>query len=163
MSAAQVDILKEDARWSRLDDLARPAVDATLKGLGLTGDYEVAILGCGDSRIAELNADFRGKPRPTNVLSWPSEERGAELPGGDPLPPTLPELGDIAIAFDTCAREAEDQNKPFDAHVTHLIVHAMLHLLGFDHETDADAAKMEGLEVQILSELGLPDPYAERV
>lgn len=160
VSGVNVDVLVEDPRWSMLDRLASPAVSAALAGAGLSGQYEVAILGCTDDRIATLNADFRGKPRPTNVLSWPSEERGAEVPGGEPLTPEAAELGDIAIAFETCAREAEQQNKPFEAHVTHLIVHGVLHLLGYDHEIEADADRMEALEKRILSELGLPDPYA---
>lgn len=100
----------EDKRWAAVDleGLADAAAAATFAHLGLSG-YEVSLLGCNDARIADLNADFRGKPTPTNVLSWPSDERGADLDGGQPLPPdrTDPELGDIAIAYDTCAQEAE--------------------------------------------------------
>lgn len=120
-------------------------------------------MGCDDTRIAALNADFRGKPKPTNVLSWPSEERGAEMPGAVPLAPDPdePEIGDIAIAWDTCHREAAEQGKFFDTHVIHLLAHATLHLLGYDHETDQDAMRMESLEVEILAALGLPDPYAD--
>lgn len=158
-----VDVVIEDDRWAAagLAALADRAVRAALDGLGLPAEgREVVLLACGDGRISELNADFRGRPRPTNVLSWPSEERAAEAPGAAPPPPgPLPELGDIAIAYDTCAREAAAQGKAFDAHVTHLLVHATLHLLGYDHETDGDAALMEGLETRILSGLGLSDPY----
>ena len=124
-------------------------------------------MGCDDARIAALNADFRGKPQPTNVLSWPSEERGAEVAGEEPdLPeagePDDPcELGDIAIAWETCAREAEEQGKPMVDHVTHLVVHGLLHCLGYDHVDEADAALMEGLEVEILASLGLSDPYSD--
>jgi probable rRNA maturation factor len=123
------------------------------------------ILACDDARIAGLNADFRGKPVPTNVLSWPSEDRAAAAPGEMPhLPPPNPvgpplELGDIALAFETCAREAAEAAPRRDDHVTHLVVHGLLHLLGFDHETDADAELMEGLETRILARLGVPDPY----
>lgn len=158
-----VDVILEDDRWAGLQRLADVAVPAALAGVGLVpATWEVAVLGCDDARIAALNADFRGKPRATNVLSWPSEERAAASEGGQPdaPDPTDPELGDIAIAFDTCIREAEEQGKPFDAHVTHLLVHATLHLLGYDHETDGDAARMEALEVDILGALGLADPYA---
>ncbi|WP_371154754.1 rRNA maturation RNase YbeY [Jannaschia sp. 2305UL9-9] len=158
---ATIDVIAEDPRWSDLQRLSAVAVPAALDGAGVGQGWEVAILGCDDARIATLNADFRGKPKPTNVLSWPSDERGAETPGGAPLAPDPedPELGDIAIAYDTCAREAGEQGKTFDAHVTHLLVHAVLHLLGYDHETDDDAMRMESLEVRIVTALGLPDPY----
>lgn len=160
-----VDTLIEDDRWAGagLEALAARAVDAALVGAGLDPEaWEVSLLGCDDARIAELNADFRGKPQPTNVLSWPSEERGPDTSGARPALPEGggdPELGDIAIAYDTCAREAEAGGLPFDHHVLHLLVHGTLHLLGYDHETDEDAAVMETLESAILAELGVPDPY----
>jgi probable rRNA maturation factor len=122
-------------------------------------------MGCDDARIAALNADFRGKPQPTNVLSWPSEDRAPDLPGSAPLPPVAgtaddPEsLGDIALAWETCAAEAGAQGKPMADHVTHLVVHGVLHLLGYDHIDDADAGVMEALEVRILATLGVSDPY----
>ena len=158
------DTLIEDARWRDLDlaDLAEAASDATLRHLGLDpAAWEISLLGCNVARIAALNADFRGKPRPTNVLSWPSQERGASADGGTPARPNGPdtELGDIAIAFDTCQREAEAAGKPFAEHCTHLVVHATLHLLGYDHERDLDATLMEGLETQILGKMGIADPY----
>jgi len=121
--------------------------------------YEIAVLGCDDARIAALNGDFRAKPQATNVLSWPSADRAAGAPGGRPALPAPGELGDIAIAFETCTREAAAQGKPFAAHVSHLLVHATLHLLGYDHITAQDAALMEGLEVEILATLGVPNPY----
>ena len=153
-----IDVLLEDDRWDMLERLAAIAIPAALRFAGLDpASHEVAILGCDDARIAALNGDFRDKPRPTNVLSWPSEER---RPGEAP---TDPELGDIAIAYDTCAREAAGQGKPFDAHVTHLLVHAVLHLLGHDHVEDDEAEAMEAAEVRILAGLGLPDPYAEDI
>jgi probable rRNA maturation factor len=158
----------EDARWEAfgLAALGERAARAALTGAGLSGEgFAVSLMGCDDARIAVLNADFRGKPQPTNVLSWPSAERGSEYAGEAPAPPVPgpagdPEpLGDIAIAWDTCAREAEAQGKPMADHVTHLVVHGVLHLLGYDHVDDADAALMEGLEVQILASLGVSDPY----
>lgn len=158
------DTVIEDDRWHDLDRLAASAVPATLRDAGLDPDAcEVVVMGCDDARIAALNAQFRGKPVPTNVLSWPSEERGAATPGGDPVPPADLALGDVAIAYETCAREAAAQGKAFDAHVTHLLVHATLHLLGFDHRTQPDARRMEGAEVRILAALGLPDPYADDI
>ncbi len=162
-----VDVVVEDDRWNdMLDSLSQTAGQAVLTHLGYDPkDFEICVMGCDDARIADLNADFRDKPTPTNVLSWPSEERGAEVEGGNPIPvsadPTgMPfELGDIAIAFDTCEREAKAADKPFDAHCLHLLVHGMLHLLGYDHICDPDAALMEGLEVEILEHLGQPNPY----
>ena len=163
-----VETVIEDARWEAfgLAALAERAARAVLVTLGLpVEDFAISLMGCDDARIAVLNADFRGKPQPTNVLSWPSEERGAEFVGEAPEPPAPgapddPEpLGDIAIAWETCAREAEAQGKPMADHVAHLIVHGVLHLMGYDHIEDEDAALMEGLEVRILASLGVSDPY----
>ena len=138
------DVIVEDARWTDLERLAQIAIPAALRGAGLTGDFEVAVMGCDDTRIAALNAD----------LSWPSGDRRPDKV------PTDAELGDIAIAFDTCKQEAAEQDKPFEAHVIHLLIHATLHLLGHDHQTDTEAGRMEALEVKILTGLGFPDPYA---
>ena len=164
MSVA-LDILIEDGRWdSGVEALATRAVTAALIGAGLDpSDFEVSLLACDDARIAALNADFRQKGSPTNVLSWPSDERGAEVDGTRPDLPHGPmdaELGDIAISYDTCAREAAEAGKPFEAHVTHLLVHGTLHLLGYDHIRDGDAVLMEGLETEILGNLDIPDPYS---
>ncbi len=157
-----VDCMIEDKRWTAadLETLAEAAAVATFAQLNLTG-FEVSLLACNDKRIAELNADFRGKPTPTNVLSWPSDERGADTDGGQPLAPAPhdPELGDIAIAYDTCASEAAGAGKSLSDHTTHLIVHGILHLLGYDHDRDLDATLMEGLESRILGNMGLADPY----
>ena len=168
MSEPLVDIVIEDDRWEAfgLEALSDRAVRAALLALGLGVDgFQIVVMGCDDARIAVLNADFRGKPQPTNVLSWPSEERGAEAPGDAPDLPEAgtaedpEELGDLAIAYETCAREAAEQGKPMADHVTHLVIHGLLHCLGYDHVDDADAAVMEGLEVGILAKLGLSDPY----
>lgn len=158
-----VDCVIEDARWGDIASLAQTAVDATLARLGVAPSvFEISLLACDDARIAALNADFRGKPQPTNVLSWPSQERGAAVDGDMPLLPEPgpdSELGDIAIAYDTCAHEAAAAGKPMADHTIHLLVHGTLHLLGFDHERDRDATLMEGLETEILGKLGLADPY----
>ena len=163
------DTVIEDARWDAagLPALAERAARAVLADRGLDpAGFELCVMGCDDARIAALNAGFRGKPGPTNVLSWPSEDLAPDAPGTDP-PAPLPGqggerwgLGDIAIAFDTCAREAETQGKSLSDHATHLIVHATLHLLGYDHEKDADAELMETAEARILCGLGIADPYA---
>jgi len=157
-----VDVMIEEDRWADvgLQALAERACGAALSHIAVTG-AEISLLACNDARIAGLNTEFRGKPVPTNVLSWPSEERGAPVPGGMPEPPRDLELGDIAIAYETCAREAEAAGKDFESHVSHLLVHGTLHLLGYDHIDDKDAALMERLEVEILGKLGIPDPYGE--
>lgn len=166
--AALVDVVIEDARWDegQLAALAERAARMALDHLGLEPDgFEIACLACDDTRIAALNTEFRGKPTPTNVLSWPAWDLSVAEDGDTP---ELPEdgdaddpepLGDIALSYDTCAREAAEQGKPFDAHVTHLIVHSVLHLLGYDHLRDKDAALMEETETRILAKLGVPDPY----
>ncbi|MGJ8546517.1 MAG: rRNA maturation RNase YbeY [Sulfitobacter sp.] len=162
-----LDVVIEDARWADcdLEGLSIRAARGALEHLGLPAQLaEITVLGCDDARITVLNGDFRAKPSPTNVLSWPAEERAAAQPGGNPVAVepdpdgTLP-LGDIAISYDTCTREAAQAGKPLADHTLHLVVHGILHLLGYDHETDADAALMEGLETAILENMGLADPY----
>jgi probable rRNA maturation factor len=165
-----IDIILEDSRWQSagLESLGQAAVAATFSELGLPqAGFSLCIMGCDDARIATLNADFRGKAAPTNVLSWPSAERGAARAGDMPeMPKAGPadnpdHLGDIALAYDTCHAEALAADKPAPAHISHLIVHGVLHLLGFDHIRDADGDLMEALEVRILAHLGLPDPYQD--
>jgi len=163
-----VDTVIEEPRWDTagLPLLAGRAAGAVLDELGLArAGFLICVMGCDDARIAALNADFRGKPQPTNVLSWPSDERAADSPGSTPdLPaPGTPddpeELGDIAIAWGVCKAEAEAQGKAFDDHVTHLLAHGVLHLLGFDHMTEEDAELMESIEVRALARLGIANPY----
>ncbi|MFT6168859.1 MAG: putative rRNA maturation factor [Celeribacter sp.] len=162
----QIDIDITDPRWDDLglESISAQALAAICDRIGLAADdCEVSVLGCDDARIKDLNADFREKDKATNVLSWPAEERGAnagqvpDLPIADVFG-TI-ELGDIAISYDTCAAEAAAAGKPIEHHVTHLIVHGILHLLGYDHINDADAALMENLETELLETLGIPDPY----
>jgi probable rRNA maturation factor len=110
----------------------------------------VAVLLTDDARLQALNCTFRGKDRPTNVLSFPA-------------PPHIGMLGDVALAFESCAREAAEQGKSFRDHAAHLILHGVLHLHGLDHEhSEADAERMEQLERDILAEIGIADPYRER-
>lgn len=161
--AMEIDILIEAPEWDALNlpATAQRATRVALAELGLDpARFALSILACDDDRIAALNTEFRGKPVPTNVLSWPSGHRAPATPGAAPDLSDLPEeLGDLALAFQTCAREATDGNKPLADHVTHLIVHGLLHCLGYDHETDADAERMENLESRILARLGVADPY----
>ncbi|MEM1428754.1 MAG: rRNA maturation RNase YbeY [Pseudomonadota bacterium] len=164
--SVDVEVLIEHAGWTELDleTLAASAARATLARLGIGGPAAVVVLATSDAAVAALNAQFRDKPVPTNVLSWPAQSLAPDAPGQAPQPPARDptgalELGDIALAYETCAREAKAAGKPLKDHATHLIVHAILHLAGYDHISDEDAALMERLEAEILSTLGLPDPY----
>ena len=121
-------------------------------------EAEVAVMLTDDAGIRTLNSNWRGIDKPTNVLSFPAlQPTGARKPGDAPRM-----LGDIAIAYQTMRREADEEQKPFDHHLSHLAVHGFLHLIGYDHETEADAEEMEALETEILAHLGIPDPYADR-
>jgi probable rRNA maturation factor len=122
------------------------------------GEAELAVMLTDDAGIRTLNSNWRGIDKPTNVLSFPALQ-----PTGPGSPDDVPRmLGDIAIAFETTRREADDEQKPFDHHLSHLAVHGFLHLIGYDHEKDDDAEAMETLEQEILAQLGIPDPYADR-
>src|SRR5271155_4170915 len=121
-------------------------------------DAELAVMLTDDSGIRTLNNNWRGIDRPTNVLSFPAlQPTGAR---DEDAAPRM--LGDIAIAYETMRREANDEQKPFDHHLSHLAVHGFLHLIGYDHEKDDDAEAMEALEQEILAQLGIPDPYQDR-
>jgi probable rRNA maturation factor len=122
------------------------------------GDAELAVMLTDDSGIRTLNSNWRGIDKATNVLSFPALQ-----PTGPSGPDDAPRmLGDIAIAYETLRKEADDEHKPFDHHLSHLAVHGFLHLVGYDHETDDEAEAMEALERDILAQLGIPDPYADR-
>ena len=122
------------------------------------GDAEIAVMLTDDAGIRTLNSNWRGIDKPTNVLSFPALQPTG--PRGDDDAPRM--LGDIAIAYETMRREADEEQKPFDHHLSHLTVHGFLHLIGYDHESDAEAEEMEALETEILAHLGVPDPYADR-
>jgi probable rRNA maturation factor len=117
------------------------------------GEAEIAVMLTDDTGICTLNNNWRGIDKPTNVLSFPALQPTAGAPRM---------LGDIAIAYQTTRKEADDEEKPFDHHLSHLAVHGFLHLIGYDHEKDDDAEAMEDLEREILAQLGIPDPYADR-
>ena len=117
------------------------------------GPCELSVVFTDDEGIRRLNAGWRGKDKPTNVLSFPA----FTLKPGDTLPPML---GDIVLAGETVAREAELENKPLEHHITHLVVHGLLHLLGHDHEAEHEAVIMEAAERRALARLAIPDPYA---
>jgi probable rRNA maturation factor len=154
--APAVEILVESARWTTsrgVRPLLRRAIAeaaATLSTMALsTRPVELAIVLTNDSAIRKLNRTWRGKDQPTNVLAFPARQQ-ASPPGS---------LGDIVIAYETLAREAKAEGKPFSHHLAHLAVHGFLHLCGYDHETDRQAAAMERLEVAVLARLRIPNPY----
>jgi probable rRNA maturation factor len=123
-----------------------------------TAEAELAVMLTDDAGIRMLNSNWRSIDKPTNVLSFPALQ-----PSGGSGPDDAPRmLGDIAIAYETTRKEADDEQKPFDHHLSHLAVHGFLHLIGYDHEKDHDAEAMEALEREILAQLGIPDPYADR-
>ena len=147
---SDIEVLVEGGDWDRIlpdaPALALRAARAALAGASAPGG--LAILLADDARLAALNTAFRAKAGPTNVLSFPA--------------PGNPEgwLGDVALAFETCRQEAKAQGKRLEHHLQHLVAHGVLHLVGYDHETDAEASVMEGLEAKIMAGLGAPDPYA---
>ena len=122
------------------------------------GEAELAVMLTDDAGIRTLNSNWRGIDKPTNVLSFPALQPTG--PGGPDDAPRM--LGDIAIAYETTRREADEEQKPFDHHLSHLAVHGFLHLIGYDHEKDADAETMETLEAEILAQLGIPNPHTDR-
>ena len=143
----------EDAAWEAipgLQALAEQAVATTLRGREEAG--EVFLLFTSDDEIQLMNRDWRGKDKATNVLSFPAPDM--PLPQGEMAP-----LGDVVLAYGTVSREAAEQGKNATEHACHLIVHGVLHLLGYDHETDQEAEEMENEERLILARLGIADPY----
>jgi probable rRNA maturation factor len=146
-----IDVEVEDPAWTtalpNAEALTLEAAEAAMLSEGAIGEG-VTVLLTDDATVRDLNARFRQQDKPTNVLSFPA--------------PPNPErhLGDVALAFGVCAREAGEQGKPLSHHLQHLVVHGVLHLLGYDHMRDDDAEAMEGLERAVLAGLGVPDPYA---
>ena len=152
-----VDIAVEDPSWTALPDLqalVERAVAAALAEAGVEPDAEgeLSCLFCDDDAIRALNAQWRGQDKATNVLSFPTEGPGAALM-----------LGDIAVAYGTVAREAADEGRSVADHTAHLVIHGTLHLLGEDHEVEAEAEAMEAMETRAMARLGLPDPHAGSV
>lgn len=143
------DLIIEDDSWAALGDLealCRKALDAAAQ-VAPVGEGNLALLLADDAALHQLNLDFRGKDKPTDVLSFPS------------LPMDRPFLGDIAVAWGVSAADARLQGKAPEDHLVHLLIHGYLHLLGFDHETDDEAAEMEALEIKALASLDIANPY----
>lgn len=151
-----IDILIEAEGWESIPEIeavVERAAKAALQGAVIAPDATLSVLLADNATVQGLNAQFRGKDKPTNVLSFPA----APMPGQDEQV-----LGDIALAFETCRAEAHDEGKRLADHVTHLVIHGVLHLLGYDHETDADAEAMESRETALLAGFGIDNPYGER-
>lgn len=160
MASLSTSIRIEAAGWKKAlkspsSLLGKAAREALKQGApGLDGKVEVALLLTNDAEVKSLNKIWRGKSTPTNVLSFPALPESSP-PGGPVF------LGDIVMALETLEHEAKDQGKDIEAHAVHLMVHGVLHLLGFDHMDKADARRMERLEQDVMAALGYPDPYRE--
>lgn len=158
-SPVEIEISREAGDWP--DGIEAPIRQAAEEALAAAfapedGPAELSIVLADDPFVQTLNRDYRGKDAPTNVLSFAFGDDEDE-PEGDPDAPVL--LGDVILSYDTLLREANEQGKPFAHHLAHLVVHGVLHLLGYDHIEDAEADEMEGLETAILARLTIPDPY----
>ncbi len=152
-----IDISAESEGWEKVPDLeacVRRAAEAAMLD-GEAPPSEISVVLSDDEHIRELNKHHRGMDKPTNVLSFPAAR--VKTPAGAPRI-----LGDIVIAYETVAREAAEESKTLQNHLSHLVMHGVLHLLGYDHEDEDEAEMMEARERQILAKLGIPDPYAER-
>jgi probable rRNA maturation factor len=156
MRVPEIDVIVEASGWNAgAEAAARRALAEAAAALGADfRNHAVALLLTDDAAVRRLNAQWRGIDKPTNVLSFPPAPGGA----GE-----IRSLGDIAIAYETTAREAQAEAKPFADHLAHLCVHGFLHLMGYDHEQEPQAETMEGLERVILARLGVPDPYSQEM
>jgi len=155
--APEIAVRIEDARWRRVPRAAARARRAVRAALGACAPRyraaETSVVLTSDVAIAKLNAQWRKKRGPTDVLSFPSDDDRPRRSG----PPAL--LGDVVVAYGVAARDARAAGKPLGDHLAHLVVHGTLHLVGYDHDSDDTAERMEALERRILGTLGLPDPY----
>jgi len=156
--AVEIDVLAESPLWSALPDAESVVVGAALAALAAVSEEvpapaEMSVTLTDDARIRVLNREWRHIDKPTNVLSFPAPDLPEDAAGA-PQP-----LGDVIVAYETLKREAELDGKPVAHHLSHLVVHGTLHLLGYDHIEDHEAEEMEGLERRILDGLGIDDPY----
>ena len=150
-AAPKIVVMVDERGWKLVGpeivkDVRRAAMHALERRSTATRGSEVTVLLSNDSRLQVLNRQYRGKDKPTNVLSFPAASGASHM-------------GDIAIAYETTRHEADAAGKPLMHHLLHLTVHGVLHLLGYDHEKAAEAARMETLEAEILAKMGIPDPY----
>ena len=152
-----IDVAIHSPVWGHDEDywaeLVTPVIEASLRAVGWLKPSEISVLLTGNEEVQQLNRDFRGQDKPTNVLSFPAHEPNELKTTTDYF------LGDLAFAHPVIAEEAHRYKITFDHHLTHLVVHGTLHLLGYDHQTDEQAERMEALEVKILSLFNISNPY----
>lgn len=146
-SNIEIDITHQNKQWPAVDTLVTTAIQKSLEAAGFQQTSEISVVLAENSFVQNLNRLYRSKDKPTNVLSFPQDDDFS--------------LGDIVLALETVQDEALAQNKTFENHLTHLVIHGTLHLLGFDHEYDAQAEEMENLEVKILAGMGIDNPYLD--
>ncbi|KAB7742599.1 rRNA maturation RNase YbeY [Parvibaculum sedimenti] len=155
VSGLEIDILREAGNWAAdAEELVRRAAEHAYVVAGPAEEAELCVVLADDPFVQALNKTWRGKDKPTNVLSFPT----GDMPQAEPVQTQL--LGDVVLALETIEREAKEQGKTFPDHLSHLVVHGVLHLLGHDHEVDAEAEEMEALERDILEDLDITDPYS---
>jgi probable rRNA maturation factor len=158
-----IDVAEPSEAWQALGDapaICHGAALAALDAAAATlGDSEISIVLGDDVLLRQLNHHWRDKDSPTNVLSFPAQDFAAVVPA-PPAGAALP-LGDVILAYETIAREAAEQRKQIGDHLAHLVVHGVLHLVGFDHEAPEAAERMERLERDVLAGIGIADPYRE--
>lgn len=157
-----LDVVDDAGDWRALGDV-KSAISTALSALVTSepmagrAPSDVCIALSDDAHVQQLNAAYRGKDKPTNVLSFPAEP-GMQDPGSDRV-----QLGDVVFAIETVCREAGDLGIPVLHHIQHLAIHGVLHLCGYDHETDCEAARMEHLETDVLARLGVANPYGHEL
>ena len=166
-----VDVVAEDARWADAEgavDLTAQLADISRATLAHAGGrwpgraVEMGVVLADDALVRRLNRDYRGKDRPTNVLSFALTDEAGNAAPEEPADPGLPlMLGEVYLAYETVAAEAAEQNKTILDHTRHLVVHGVLHLIGYDHQEKAEAETMERLEAAVLDRFGVTDPYAD--
>lgn len=165
-----IDLSVEDDRWYGLEDDPLATVESVARatfgqagpaaGADIGGAAEISMVFGDDTLVQGLNRDFRNQDRPTNVLSFALSDGEDAAPPRGPGEPVM--LGDVVLAYETVTREAREQSKSSHDHTLHLVVHGVLHLMGYDHVTEADARVMERMEQRVLADLGIADPYLER-
>lgn len=155
MTSKNIKIAIEDERWhsaiDNIEAITDESIQAVFEYCNIKYESEVSIVFANNDFVQPLNRDYRGKDKPTNVLSFPQSDDDHTVP--------TPLLGDIILAYETINTEAKEHDKSFSDHTRHLLIHGTLHLLGYDHETDNEAEEMEAIEIEILQKFDIKNPY----